>query len=278
MSLRYTLRDAELWAAFSQDYNPVHFDIQYAYKLGEEKLSVHGMRALLDMKHFLTEALLANTDGSEAPFYTFTARMRKPVLCNQAYTLVLDEKAGVDAVSGKLLDTQSGSVCFTSKLATSPAFALNCEKAGGQYYYLDREQLLTLSERYPVDEADSARLWGLLDGILFRSMLTSPETHGILRTVLPEYASLSLTEVFSLVPVVQTHHQVCFSGGLLKQHTAKPQSGLYYTFMPVLIAGGRESGFVIQISALGKMKDQPVISTAITLKTAPIEVKVAAQA
>lgn len=50
MPLHYTLSDAHGWAGFSGDYNPVHFDASWAKKQGAAHLSVHGMRALLDVK------------------------------------------------------------------------------------------------------------------------------------------------------------------------------------------------------------------------------------
>ena len=48
--LRYTLADAQQWAAFSGDENPIHFDYAAARAMGAGQLSVHGMRALLDVK------------------------------------------------------------------------------------------------------------------------------------------------------------------------------------------------------------------------------------
>ena len=34
MKLTYALDDAKRWAAFSGDYNPVHFDVDYARSIG----------------------------------------------------------------------------------------------------------------------------------------------------------------------------------------------------------------------------------------------------
>ncbi|STV87008.1 MaoC like domain [Klebsiella michiganensis] len=48
--LHYTLADAQQWAAFSGDENPIHFDLAAARQMGAGQLSVHGMRALLDVK------------------------------------------------------------------------------------------------------------------------------------------------------------------------------------------------------------------------------------
>ena len=47
-SVQYTLADANRWAEFSGDYNPIHFDLEQA-RLRGEGLRVHGMRALLEI-------------------------------------------------------------------------------------------------------------------------------------------------------------------------------------------------------------------------------------
>jgi MaoC like domain len=45
------------WAEFSGDFNPIHFDQVQATKLGSERLVVHGMLALLHVKHETLQAL-----------------------------------------------------------------------------------------------------------------------------------------------------------------------------------------------------------------------------
>ena len=82
-SLSYSLNDAERWAAFSGDYNPIHFDASEARRLGLNGLCVHGMRAMLDMKSALSprcEKQSTLPDG-----LMFTSRLREPVLCDTAY-------------------------------------------------------------------------------------------------------------------------------------------------------------------------------------------------
>ncbi len=49
-TLHYTLSDAQQWAMFSGDNNPIHFSLEAARAIGGSQLSVHGMRALLDVK------------------------------------------------------------------------------------------------------------------------------------------------------------------------------------------------------------------------------------
>ncbi|MFV8855127.1 hypothetical protein [Serratia fonticola] len=113
MILNYTLRDAEEWAAFSGDYNPIHFDLQHVRKMGADQLSVHGMRAMLDMKRHLSAVLLATP--LEHDFYVFSTRMRRPVLCQTPYHLQIVGNG--KQITGKMLDSVTQESCFNSKLA-----------------------------------------------------------------------------------------------------------------------------------------------------------------
>lgn len=80
MIFNYTLSDAQRWAAFSGDYNPIHFDLQHAQRFGQQALTVHGMRAMLDIKYQLSTGLLPCLPATD--FLRFNTRLRQPVLCN----------------------------------------------------------------------------------------------------------------------------------------------------------------------------------------------------
>ncbi len=108
MELTYTVQDAEAWAAFSGDYNPIHFDLQQARRIGVAQLSVHGMRAMLDMKRHLSTALLATAPDQDG--CTFRARLRQPVLCQTSYQLQIASKGS--SVTGALLDSTTQERCL----------------------------------------------------------------------------------------------------------------------------------------------------------------------
>ena len=79
MPLHYGQQDARRWAAFSGDYNPVHFDEAWVKARGGSGLSVHGMRALLDVKRFISPPV------DDAPFLKCTVRLRRPLWRDTAY-------------------------------------------------------------------------------------------------------------------------------------------------------------------------------------------------
>ncbi|KFK93987.1 hypothetical protein IV04_15210 [Serratia sp. Ag1] len=264
MNLTYTVRDAEEWAAFSGDYNPIHFDLQYVRNMGAEQLSVHGMRAMLDMKRHLSAALLA-TSPQEA-FYTCSTRLRHPVLCHTPYQLQITENG--KQITGKLLDSTTQECCFSSKLTASQPLALASQ---GQEHRLPLAEVMTLSQQFPGEASDTAQTWGFFDALLFQLLVKSPETLAMVTETLPELTAATLIDVFAQIPVVQTHHETQFSAKLLlpdaHYHLVE---GLDYAIQPMLIMGSRDSGFVLRTEIQGRVQQQPLITTAVTLKTWPL--------
>lgn len=264
MDLTYTLQDAQAWAAFSGDYNPLHFDLQQVRKIGMEQLSVHGMRAMLDMKHHLSAALL--TTAPVPGGYIFRARMRQPVLCQTPYQLQIASKG--HQLTGTLLDKTTQERCFSSTLTSAPLLPM---AAGVKQHSLTLAEVMALARLFPGETAQSAQTWGFFDAVLFQLLVTSPETLAMLTSVLPELAAATLSDVFAQIPVVQTHHETQFSAKLLTPdphfHIAER---LYYTISPMLIMGDKNSGLVLRAEIEAGSLSHPLITTAVTLKTWPL--------
>jgi hypothetical protein len=266
MNLNYTLRDAEEWAAFSGDYNPIHFDLQYVRKMGLEQLSVHGMRAMLDMKRLLSVALLADVSAQDC--YVFTSRMRKPVLCQTPYHLQISGSG--TSVNGKLLASDTQESCFSSKLAPAQALVL---EACAQEHALTVSEVMTLAQQFPGEATDITQTWSFLDALLFQLLVKSPETLATLRRVLPELHATTLIDVFAQIPVVQTHHETHFDGRLfIPNRHFHIEECLHYAIQPMLIMGDKNNGFVLRTVIQARTQQQPLITTAVTLKTWPLAV------
>ncbi|MFI8417422.1 MaoC family dehydratase [Serratia sp. NPDC078593] len=264
MLLNYSLQDAERWAAFSGDYNPIHFDLQQARKLGGERLTVHGMRAMLDMKRRLSEILLA--DLPAADYFSFSARLRQPVQCGVGYQLSVKSEA--QRVSGKLFATADGENCFTAKLAAAKPLNL---ADGVTSQLMSRNVINELMEKFPGSPSDNTQQWSFFDALLFQRIVTAPETLETVRQIVPEIQAKTLIEVFAQIPVVQTHHDVHFSSRLLLDsawlHNDEP---LYYAILPTLTVGNKETGLVVRTELQCWTARQPLIATAVTLKTLPL--------
>jgi MaoC like domain len=257
MIYQYSLHDANRWALFSGDYNPIHFNIAHARRQGLEHLAVHGMRAMLDMKSLLSQRLLGQTP--EATFYKFSARLRKPLHCGFPYRLHVEENGG--RLNGRMQDASDGSECFTARLApAAPLAALSASVASSP--------LTAQEEAFPGEANTPAGYWGFLDAVLFQHLLAAPELLQVVNAVEPAFQATSMMEVFSRLPVVQTHHEVLFSSELF---SAKPLATLRYAILPTQVLGDKQQGLVVSAGIQAWVQpDRPLMTTTITLKTQPL--------
>ena len=261
----YSLSDAERWAEFSGDYNPIHFDLQQAQHLGLEQLTVHGMRTMLDIKYQLSTALLPQLPDVE--FLRFNARLRQPVQCHTLYQLQLSEAAG--QVSGNLIDFGSGGNCFNSKLRGAPALV---QSGNEQWACLSADEVFQFSQQFPGNASQPAECWSFFDALLFKLLIAAPQTLATAKQVLPGIEAENLIDIFKFVPVIQTHHDVHFSTDLLRidHPNLFVRSALHYAIEPTLIVGNPDDGWVLRTAIAARSDLGPLITTAVTLKTWPL--------
>lgn len=91
MDLLFNSADLAKWAGFSGDYNPIHFDVDEARRVGADGVIVHGMLALLPLKQLLHDR--ANEDNGGGKGLRFKALLRAPVVVDQVHTVALEDKA-----------------------------------------------------------------------------------------------------------------------------------------------------------------------------------------
>lgn len=261
----YNLSDAERWAEFSGDYNPIHFDLQHAQHLGQEQLTVHGMRAMLDIKYQLSTTLLPILPPAE--FLRFNARLRQPVQCHMPYQLQVSQTAG--QVSGNLIDMSSGENCFNGKLRSAPALV---QTHNEQWASLSADEVFQSSQQFLGDVSQPAECWVFFDALLFKLLVAAPQTLATAKQVLPGIEAETLIDVFKYVPVIQTHHDVHFSADLLRINNPNlfVRSALHYAIEPTLIVGNPNDGWVLRAAIAARSDLGPLITTAVTLKTWPL--------
>lgn len=265
MILTYTRRDAEVWAAFSGDDNPIHFDPERARALGAGGLSVHGMRALLDLKQHLSGALLQSSP--QGRYYLFNARLRHPLICNKPYRLTLAGGQESVRLGAKVLSADDSVLCFSAKLAAAKPLEPMLRSRAVHY---SAEALRALGERFPLPLDAPGQAWSFVDAVLFQCLVAAPDTLLNVAEVFPTLQVRSLSEVFRSIPVVQTHHDVHFDARLLTADVdALAEKGLYCAIQPPLIAGSEESGFVLSVVIRAWTDAGPLLSTSVTLKTLP---------
>lgn len=271
MRLQYSAQDADLWGGFSGDFNPIHFDLAEAKKLGMTGLTVHGMRAMLDMKHHMSRALLSTPGDAEG--YHFSARLRNGIRCDTPHRLALLAPGNRPGIQSQLNDEESDRCCFSARLADVATLDIAEVVRHGE---MAAQQWQSLRERFPQihhQAGDSSPFWSFLDAVLFRHLVFSPETLRSVRASLCELSASTLAEVFTQIPIVQTHHDVCFSRALLVgMDDALPAKTLEIGTLPAMVLGDAKLGYVIRLGVVGFLDAQRRISTSITLKTLPLKI------
>lgn len=251
--LHYSQLDARRWAAFSGDYNPVHFDEAWVKAQGGSALSVHGMRALLDVKRYISPPV------DSSPFLKCTVRLRRPLWRDTAYSLMREASTRVAAT---VRDNAGGETCLSCQLTAETHFSQ--EEAVSQRE-LGAATLAALQRTFRPLLPD-AQQWHFLDALLFRHLL---QDDALLRQ--PAIAAMvpacrSLEALFTRFPVVQTHQEVIFDSHLLADWQADA-AGLNLTIdtLPALVVGDLKTGAVVRIAARTCYQHH-YISNAVTLK------------
>lgn len=254
--LHYEISDARRWAAFSGDYNPVHFDESWVRAQGGEGLSVHGMRALLDVKRFISPAV------APSPWLKCTVRLRRPLRCNTTYSLMRDAGRRVAATVAEL---PAGQPCISCQIMPETVFPTS---ANASQSTLDSTAFMRLQQAFTPLLPDAQR-WHFLDALLFRHLI---QDDALLRqeaiaALLPQ--RINMETLFVRFPVVQTHQEVVFDRGLLANWSPHaPAESLIVETLPALVVGDLRQGAIVRIASRTRYQNH-AISNAVTLKIGP---------
>ncbi|MBE4854625.1 protein dehydratase [Enterobacter cloacae complex sp. P40RS] len=252
-TLCYSQLDARQWAAFSGDYNPVHFDKAWVKARGGNQLSVHGMRAALDVKRFISPM------ATSAPFLKCTVRFRRPLWRDTAYLMMRDVNKRDAAF---VRDLSAKEHYLSCQIAPVNLFAIEHEKSQRE---LGASTIVALHQTF-LPLLPDARQWHFLDALLFRHLL---QDSALLRqqaiaAILPVCHSLDM--LFSRFHVVQTHQEVIFDSHLLEPWSTEPFSeSLEIETLPAVVVGDLVNGAAVRIAARTHYQ-QRYISSAVTLK------------
>ncbi|CAH5744548.1 hypothetical protein AI2991V1_5126, partial [Klebsiella oxytoca] len=259
--LRYTLADAQQWAAFSGDENPIHFDYAAARAMGAGQLSVHGMRALLDVKRDV-QSRLCRPEG----YVKCQVRLRRPLWCDTDWLLTPGTAKQRILSAASVSHPQNGEICLSCQmsLAAEPE-----SLEGKQPSKLASTTLLALQSHFNRAWPDLAQ-WQFLDALLFRQLICD---EALLRqeniAALLGPGETSLQQIFSRYPVLQTHQEVVFDAHLAGKGTPVQPGSLSLWLLPSLVVGQAEQGALVRIAAAAQLDDQ-VITNVITLKVGPV--------
>lgn len=263
MIVRYTLDDASRWAQFSGDNNPIHFNAAYSAAAGLPALTVHGMRAMLDLK----AALSQKVDCSLQPdgWWRFTGRLRAPIEYKQPIT-VTSECNARGVIQATLADAQqqlklSGKVQAATLTDTGVTKA---EKIIDSVAH-DYQQFMALFDAALPQVAD----WIFLDALLFRELIDAPQIMALLTPELPGIDGQDLNDMFKRLTVVQTHHEVWFDASLLE--TRLPPGALRCVYYSPLVVGDLAQGATVAFSAGLFHQSNRLMNMAVTLKITSLQ-------
>jgi hypothetical protein len=254
MTLRYSLIDAQEWREFSGDNNPLHFT-------HVKPLTVHGMRALLDIQNALHHA--GQTDCETALAQRFIARLHAPLFCDTNYTL---QQLSPDGKKWTIADEQQQR-CINARLSEATSLP---DALPEVYFPLSKQQMGQFSEQY-LFPLESSASWVFTSALLFRLLLTDPQLNTVLQSQTPQLAGTPLCQLLHQRLVRQTHHEVIFSPAfshLLPELLA--QDAIFYGLYPPTIIGDLKESTTVSIKAIAWYQQQYLkIST--TLKIDPLE-------
>lgn len=264
MTKRYQLQDAEQWAAFSGDHNPIHFSLEAARPLGLNALCIHGMRAMLDIKAALSAQ--AQSTQPHGQSFLFSCRLDKPVYYQHAYKLkteqlLLNQK---QQMRSALLDEANLENCIHGKLVSVPAILQSLADEDGQ---ISCEEMAVSLERLSAMAGQKPTLWNALDCMLFKQLIHSPVTMCRIRELIPEFDCLNLMAIFNKVQIVQTHHETHFIPSLLVLDDVSVfNQPLRFSILPTLVAGKSKAGFILRVSIQAFVEETVLIKSTVTLK------------
>ena len=259
--LHYTLADARQWAAFSGDENPIHFDLAAAREMGAGQLSVHGMRALLDVKRDAHSRLYR-----PERYVKCQVRLRRPIWCDTDWLLTPGVAKNRLLSATSVSNPHNGELCLSCQMSTAAGPE---SLVGKQPCTIAPKTLRELQSCFNAAWPDLAQ-WQFLDALLFRQLIGDP---ALLRQ--ENIASLlgpgetSLQQIFTRYPVLQTHQEVVFDARLAGKATPIWPESLALWLLPSLVVGQVEQGALVRIAAAAQL-DNLIITNVVTLKVGPV--------
>lgn len=164
---------AEKWALFSGDWNPIHFDLSAARRLGADRLIVHGMLALLHVKQEasaqLTQLKLldAKTDQGRDACQHFSAFFKLPALQDSPIELDFTPKEG--GVSFQL--KAGGFPCVRGGLVQGDRAALSLPSGDIKLNVIESRQVRNKFQMFRELFPFAAQPWIFLDALVFADFL-----------------------------------------------------------------------------------------------------------
>lgn len=219
MSLRFHKNDLEKWAAFSGDYNPIHFEREAAARLGLEEIVVHGMLAMLPLKTSL--------DNVSAELYPkgarWSASLLNPVPLEEASQAKV-ENSGAGGKAAFSLSSDAGQTRFIKGSFLPADFSEVAPEEKGAVSLVPPDEVAEKAKEFCTDYPQASRLWVFLDALAFY-LYVKRNSENVFAVELREHlartggdASAGHAELL----VVHATHSVTIAPALLRRPLAEP--------------------------------------------------------
>ncbi len=173
MNLTFDFLAVRRWAEFSGDFNPIHFDLAHAHKVGMNKLIVHGMLALMPIKQMLARDGRTST-RAPAGWIKFKAAFRHPLAHDNNHLLAthaVGDKTSFQLSSGDAnrIEHFRGSFGPVAAMPSDVPLTPQSPSMPDHRFALDRAQLALFAQTY----ADISEYWVALDAVVFAQFMRS---------------------------------------------------------------------------------------------------------
>ncbi|PWB81013.1 MAG: hypothetical protein C3F11_16455 [Methylocystaceae bacterium] len=162
MSVRFHKNDLEKWAAFSGDYNPIHFEREAAARLGLREIVVHGMLAMLPLKTSLETASAEHYPKGAR----WSASLLNPVPL-EAPSQAKVESGGAGGKAAFSLSSDAGATKFIKGAFSPASFDEAAPAEKGDVTLVSAEEVAEKAREFRAAYPQASRLWVFLDALAF---------------------------------------------------------------------------------------------------------------
>lgn len=167
MDLQFVREDLDKWAHFSGDYNPIHFDEQFAAgEFGLDGVVVHGMLAMLPLKGKVSRINWGTNDWVQ-----WRAMLKHAMPLKNGYSISMDDLSPTETRRFSLIESKSRTKSITGSCAAAE-FDVSTYPTAPRFHMEEahiREKLREFRENYPSVDG----LWVFLDALVFSEYMAN---------------------------------------------------------------------------------------------------------
>jgi hypothetical protein len=207
MQLQFAAEQIEAWAGLSGDRNPIHFDLEAARRMDAADVVVHGMLALLPVKHRMGRV----NPVLPQDWMQFKALLKTPVLRDSLVALSTRERS--DSTAFKLLSSVGNSEHMIGHVRIVDAPLWSSSTSG---FLLAREEVTAWLAEFRQGLGQGFDDWVALDALIFSQFIRNHMgvVFDSLSAQFRQRERPNRLEDLSDLLVVQTSHQINFCTSL----------------------------------------------------------------